>query len=173
MATPSTPPRTPLQFAIGAVTVALAIYSKLDLVVPFLLTWAIWGLMQRSKRADRRWISMAFAIPAALLLWKIIGVLWKLQSLGLWEIALLGGPLLWLFLRPGKVPLMLQIALHAIFVCLFVAFLLKLPNWKYEGLPIRVADFYFFAGTIGASILALRRGPVVTEVAGETLPIQS
>jgi hypothetical protein len=169
----SFPSRTPLQFAVGAVTVALAIYSKLDLVAPFLLTWAIWGLMQRSKRPDRRWISMAFAVPAAFLLWKIIGVFWKLQSLGLPEIVLLSGILLWLFLRPGKVPLVFQIALHAAVVCLFVVYLFKLPNWRYEGLPNRVADFYFFAGTIGASILALRRGPEIAAADGETLPIQS
>jgi hypothetical protein len=164
MAAPSTPSRTPLQFAVSAITVVVAIYSKLDLVAPFLLAWAIWGLMQRSKRPDRRWISMAFAIPAAFLLWKIILVLWKLQSLGLAEIALVGGTLLWLFLHPGKVPLTFQTALHATFVCLWLFFVFRLPQGRYEGLSARVADLYFFAGTIGASILALRKGPEVPAV---------
>lgn len=159
---PSTSTRTPLQFAIGAVTVAVAIYSRLELVAPFLLAWAIWGLMQRSKRPERRWISMAFAIPAAFLLWKVIGILWKLQSMGLPEIVLMGGILLWLFLRPGKVPLTFQIALHTIVVCMFVAFVVRHPAWGGEGSRAFVANLYFFAGTLGASILALRRGPEVT-----------
>jgi hypothetical protein len=153
--------RTSLQFAIGAITVALAIYSKLELVAPFLLTWAIWGLMQRSKRPDRRWISMAFAIPAAFLLWKIIDVFWKLQSLGLPEIVLLSGSLLWLFLRPGKVPLIFQIALHAGIVLMFLVVVAPHFSSGIERLPTRVADLYFFVGTIGASILAIRRGPEV------------
>ncbi|HEV7505828.1 MAG TPA: hypothetical protein VGS07_13040 [Thermoanaerobaculia bacterium] len=155
----STPARTPLQFAVGAITIVVAIYSRLDLIVPFLLAWVIWGLMQRSKRPDRRWISAAFAVPAAFLLWKIVGgLLWKLHSYGLPEIALLGGILLWLFLRPGKVPLVFQIALHAVVACLFLVFVAPHPNWGNEGLRGTVADLYFFVGTLGASILALRRG---------------
>jgi hypothetical protein len=162
-------PRTPLQFAVSAITVALVIYSQLELVVPFLLAWAIWGLMQRSKRPDRRWIAWAFAIPAAFLLWKIVGLIWKLKSLGLPEIVLLGGLLLWLFLRPGKVPLLFQIALHATVVCLFLVRVLPYANLGLEGLPGKVADLYFFVGSIGASVLALRRGPkaVPAELAAE------
>lgn len=160
MAAPPTPTRTPLQFAIGAVTVAVAVFSRTELVVPFLVAWAIWGLMQRSKRTDRRWISWAFAIPAGFVLWKVVGgFLWKLHSLGLPEIGLMAGVLLWLFLRPGKVPLMFQIALHAIVVCLFLVFIALHPNGGNEGLRGTVADLYFFAGTLGASILAFRRGP--------------
>jgi len=173
MANPSTSSRTPLQFAVSAITVALAIYSKLELVAPFLLAWAIWGLMQRSKRPDRRWIAMAFAIPAALLLWKIIDVLWKLQSLGLPEIVLLGGTLLWLFLHPGKMPLVFQIALHTGIVLMFLVWVAPHFRSDSEGLPGRIADLYFFVGTIGASILALRRGPEVAAADSEALPIQS
>ncbi|HEV7783704.1 MAG TPA: hypothetical protein VGQ28_00120 [Thermoanaerobaculia bacterium] len=158
----STLSRTALQLAVGAVTVAVAIFSRIELVVPFLLAWAIWWLMQRSKRPDRRWISAAFAVPAAFLLWKIVGgLLWKLHSYGLPEIALLGGILLWLFLRPGKLPLVFQIALHAIVVCLFLVFVVQHPNWGNEGLRGFVADLYFFVGTLGASLLALLRGPEV------------
>ena len=162
MADTSAPSRTPLQFAGSAITVVVAIYSRLDLIVPFLMAWAIWGLMQRSKRPDRRWISWAFAIPAAFLLWKIVGVFWQLKSLGLPEIVLLGGILIWLLLRPGKVPLLFQIALHATVVCLFMVFVLRHAYWGNEGLRGTVADLYFFACTIGASILALRRGPDVS-----------
>jgi hypothetical protein len=170
MAGASTPSRTPLQFAVIAITVVVAIYSRLDLVAPYVLAWAIWGLMQRSKRPDRRWISWAFAIPAAFLLWKVVLVIWQLKSLGLPEIALMGGILAWLFFRPGKPPLVFQIALHAVVVCLFLVFVLRHADWGNEGLRGTVADVYFFIGTIGASILALRRGPAVSS---HTLPIQS
>ncbi len=161
--------RTPLQFAVSVVTVVVALYSRLDLVAPFLMAWAIWGLMQRSKRPDRRWISAAFAVPAAFLLWKLVGgLIIRLHSVGLPEMVLLGGILLWLFLRPGKPPLVFQIALHAVVACIFVVAIIRNPAWGSEGFRAFVADLYFFIGTIGASILALRRGPEMA-ASGQTV----
>ena len=68
MLTTSAPSRSPLQFAASAVTVAVAFYARLELVVPFLLAWTIWGLMQRSRVPERRWISAPFAASAAYLI---------------------------------------------------------------------------------------------------------
>jgi len=163
----TTPARSPLQFAASAVTVALAFYSRLDLIVPFLLGWAIWGLMQRSKRADRRWISAAFAAPAAFLIWKLVGALvFKLHSIGLPEIALLAVPLLWLFVRPGKPALVFQIAVQGVIIFPFCRFLATLPPlaWGNGGLAIVLADLYFSVATVVFSVMAFRRGPEVAAV---------
>lgn|GEM_PF-1857576 len=160
MADTPKPPRSPLQFAASAVTVGLAFYSGLDLIVPFLLGWVIWGLMQRSKRADRRWISAAFAAPAAFLIWKLMGaLLFKVHSIGLPEIALLAVPLLWLLVRPGKPALVFQIAVQGVIIFLFGRFLATLPPlaWGNGGLGIVLADLYFSVATIVFSSLALRR----------------
>lgn len=156
--TAATPPqRSPLQFAAGALTVALAVFSRYHLVVPFLLAWAIWGGMQRSKRPERRWVAAAFAAPAASLVWLIAAALLELRALALGQIAILAGALLWLFLRPGKGPLWFQIGYHAVRIAVVAFALFQTPLTGMPVLRIDVADLYFHAATIVASVLALRR----------------
>jgi hypothetical protein len=167
MADTTTPPRSPLLFAASAVTVALAIYSGLELIVPFLLGWAIWGLMQRSKRADRRWISAAFAAPAAFLIWKLLdATVLQRHSFGLSETAMLGVPLLWLFFRPGKPALVFQVAVQAVIMVIFGRFLASFQPlaWGSAGFAMVLADLYFYVATIVFSSLALRRGVEVAAV---------
>jgi hypothetical protein len=159
MPTTSTPSRSPLQFAASAVTVAVAIYSRIHLVVPFLLACAIWGLMQRSKRPERRWISAAFAVPAGFVVGLLLVALLRLSSVALLELIVLSVMPAWLIIRSGRVPLMIQIALQSVLVCLFLASVFRHPSWGSEVLRIVVADLYFCVATIVASILALRRGP--------------
>lgn len=164
MLTISTPSRSPLQFAASAVTVAVAFYARLELVVPFLLAWAIWGLMQRSRVPERRWISAPFAASAAYLIWYCVGGLLELHSVGLLEIFILGLPLARLFVYPGKVSLLLELAIQSFFGYLVIRYLIEVflqPGLQDPRLPGFVAALYFCVVTIGTSIFALRHQPDV------------
>jgi len=165
MLTTSALSRSPLQFAATAVTVAVVFYARIELVVPFLLAWTIWGLMQRSRVPERRWISAPFAASAAYLIWYCVEGLLKLHSVGLMEIFILGLPLAWLFLQPGKASLLLEMAVQSFFGCLIIRYLVDVflhPALQDPGLRGKVAALYFCVVTLGASIIALRRQPDVS-----------
>ena len=152
-------------------TVAVAFYARIELVVPFLLAWVIWGLMQRSGVPERRWISAPFAAPAAYLIWYCVGGFLNLHSVGLMEIFILGLPLVWLFFWPGKAPLFLELAVQSFFGCLVIRYLVEIylhPEAQTAGLRGVVVGLYFCVVTLGVSILALRRQPDVL-VAGEAI----
>lgn len=172
MPTTSDPSRTHLQFAASVVTVAVAFYARIELVVPFLLAWAIWGLTQRSRVPERRWISVPFAASAAYLIWYSVGGLLKIHSVGLIELFILGLPLVWLFFRPGRASILFVLAVQSVFGCLMIRYLVEVflhPEAQAAGLRGVVAALYFCVVTLGASILALRRQPdvfVVGEAAG-------
>jgi hypothetical protein len=171
---PTTPAssRSPLQFAAIAVTVAVAFFTRLELVVPFLLAWAIWGLMQRSSVPERRWISAPFAASAASLIWYCVGGLLLMGlSVGVMEIFILGLPVVCLFFRPGKAPLVLEFAVQSFFGCWVIRSLIEViqqPGLQAPGLRGVIAGLYFCVVTIGTSILALRHQPDVP-VAGEVV----
>jgi hypothetical protein len=158
---PATPaPREPLKTAVNVITVVVAIYSKLHLVVPYLLAWAFWGLMQRSARADRRWVAWAFAIPAAHLVGMMLAFLFLWRDLGLPETLIVAAPLLWLYCRPSKAALWAQVALSSVLLILLASSLFE----AFSGTPgsdlvrrVLVAEAYFHVGALGAAGLALFR----------------
>src|SRR5262249_10173053 len=128
-------------------------------------------LMQRSRVSERRWISAPFAASAAYLIWYGVGGLLELHSAGLLEIFILGLPLVWLFVQPGKASLLLELAGPSFFGCLMIRYLVDVflhPELQAPGLPGKVAALYFCVITLGASVIALRRQPDVA-VAGEAV----
>lgn len=153
-------PRTPLQTAVNVITVVVALYSRLHLVLPYLLAWVFWGLMQRSARADRRWVAWAFAIPAAHLVGMMLSFLFLWRTLGLPETLIVGAPILWLYLRPSKAALWAQVVLSSVLLILLVSSLVEAfsgPSGSDLVRRVLVAEAYFHLGALGAAGLALFR----------------